>query len=69
MAIPMIKRSEQIKMANETFKGAVLKAVTDNKGLVTLEFETIGIIILANPSAIALGLYKAPKGEKENINI
>lgn len=67
MAIPMVKRSEQVKQANEMFAGAVLKSVKDEKGLITLEFETIGIMILAEPSAIALGLYQPPKGEKANV--
>lgn len=67
MAIPMVARSEQVKQANEMFKGAVLKAVKDEKGLITLEFETIGIIVIANPQALALGLYQPPAGEQPNV--
>ncbi len=65
--IPMIDRETQVKQMNEQFPGAVLKSIKEDKGIVSLEFETIGVIIFANPSAIGLGLYNPPKGEQPNV--
>lgn len=65
--IPLIDREQQVKQMNEQFPGAVLKSIKEDKGIVSLEFETIGVIIFANPSAIGLGLYNPPKGEQPNV--
>lgn len=64
--IPIIDREQQVKQLGELFPGAVLKSIKDDKGIISLEFETVGVIIFANPSAIGLGLYQLPKGEKPN---
>jgi len=64
--IPVINRAEQITQMNGVFPGARLKSIKDENGIVSLEFETVGVIIFANPSAIGLGLYQLPKGEKPN---
>jgi len=65
--IPVINRSEQITQMNGVFPGARLKSIQDKDGIVSLEFETVGVIIFANPSAIGLGLYNQPKGEQPNV--
>jgi hypothetical protein len=65
--IPVINRAEQITQMQGIFPGARLKSVKDENGIVSLEFETIGVIIFANPSAIGLGLYNPPAGEKPNV--
>lgn len=65
--VPVVTREEQVKQINELFKGATVKAVKEDKGLVTLEFDTVGIVIFANPSAIGLGLYSPPAGEQPNV--
>lgn len=66
--IPIISREEQVKQLGELFPGAVLKSVKEDKGIVSLEFETIGVIIFANPSAIGLGLYNVPEGRTANVS-
>ena len=66
--IPIIEREQQVKQMNELFPGAVVKSIKDDgKGIISLEFETVGVIIFANPSAIGLGLYNPPKGEQSNV--
>jgi hypothetical protein len=65
--IPVINRAEQITQMNGVFPGARLKSIKDENGIVSLEFETVGVIIFANPSAIGLGLYQPPKGEQPNV--
>ncbi len=65
--IPIIDREKQVKQLGELFPGAVLKSIKDDKGIISLEFETVGVIIFANPSAIGLGLYQPPKGEQPNV--
>lgn len=65
--IPVINRAEQITQMNGVFPGARLKSIKDENGIVSLEFETVGVIIFANPSAIGLGLYQVPEGEKPNV--
>lgn len=66
--IPVINRSEQITQMQGLFPGARLKSIKDENGIVSLEFETVGVIIFANPSAIGLGLYEVPPGETSNVN-
>jgi len=66
--IPIIDREQQVKQLGELFPGAVLKSIKEDKSIISLEFETVGVIIFANPSAIGLGLYNPPKGEKPNVN-
>lgn len=66
--IPIIEREQQVKQMNELFPGAVVKSIKDDgKGIISLEFETVGVIIFANPSAIGLGLYQVPEGEQPNV--
>lgn len=69
--IPIIERKEQVEQVeqmNKLFPGAALKSIKDDgKGIISLEFETVGVIIFANPSAIGLGLYQPPKGEQPNV--
>jgi hypothetical protein len=66
--IPLIDREQQVKQMNELFPGAVVKSIKDDgKGIISLEFETVGVIIFANPSAIGLGLYEVPEGEQPNV--
>jgi len=66
--IPIIEREKQLKQMNEKFPGAVLKSIKDDgKGIISLEFESAGVIIFANPSAIGMGLYDPPKGEQPNV--
>lgn len=66
--IPVINRSEQITQMQGLFPGARLKSIKDDNGIISLEFETVGVIIFANPSAIGLGLYQVPEGEEQNVN-
>ncbi len=67
--IPIIVREKQVAQMNELFPGATLKSIKDDgKGIISLEFETVGVIIFANPIAIGLGLYQVPEGEKQNVN-
>lgn len=65
--IPVIHRSEQITQMQGLFPGTKLKSIKDENGIISLEFETVGVIIFANPSAIGLGLYQVPEGEKPNV--
>lgn len=66
--IPLIDREQQVKQMNELFPGAVVKSIKDDgKGIISLEFETVGVIIFANPSAIGQGLYNSPEGEQPNV--
>lgn len=66
--IPIIECEQQVKQMNELFPGAVVKSIKDDgKGIISLEFETVGVIIFANPSAIGLGLYEVPEGEQPNV--
>lgn len=66
--IPIIDREKQVTQMNELFPGATLKSIEDDgKGIISLEFETVGVIIFANPSAIGLGLYQSPNGEQSNV--
>lgn len=65
--VPVVSRTVQVKQINELFKGATVKAVKEENSLVTIEFDTVGIIIFANPSAIGLGLYDPPEGEQPNV--
>jgi len=65
--IPIIDREKQVKQLGELFPGAVLKSIKEDKSIISLEFETVGVIIFANPSAIGLGLYQVPEGEKPNV--
>lgn len=66
-SIPVINRSEQITQMDGLFPGARLKSIKDENGIISLEFDTVGVIIFANPSAIGLGLYNLPKGEQPNV--
>jgi hypothetical protein len=65
--IPVINRAEQITQMDGLFPGARLKSIKDENGIISLEFETVGVIIFANPSAIGLGLYEVPAGEQPNV--
>lgn len=65
--IPIISREDQVKQLGTLFPGAKLKSIKEDKGIVSLEFETVGVIIFANPSAIGLGLYEVPEGEQPNV--
>lgn len=66
--IPIIDREKQVTQMNELFPGATLKSIKDDgKGIISLEFETVGVIIFANPSAIGLGLYQPPNGDQPNV--
>lgn len=65
--IPVINRAEQITQMQGLFPGARLKSIKDDNGIISLEFEMVGVIIFANPSAIGLGLYQVPEGEKPNV--
>lgn len=66
--IPIISREDQVKQLGTLFPGAKLKSIKEDKGIVSLEFEMVGVIIFANPSAIGLGLYQVPPGETSNVN-
>lgn len=67
--IPIIDREKQVTQMNDLFPGATLKSIKDDgKGIISLEFDTVGVIIFANPSAIGLGLYQLPPGETSNVN-
>lgn len=64
---PIIDRKDQMKQISATFPGAKLKSIKDENGIVSLEFETVGVLIFANPSAIGQGLYNSPEGEQPNV--
>ena len=67
--IPIIDREKQVTQMNELFPGATLKSIKDDgKGIISLEFETVGVIIFANPSAIGLGLYNEPGKREANVS-
>lgn len=58
MTMPVISRDEQIKEANDRFAGKALKEVKTDGVLIIVEFETGGMLVFANPQAIALGVPK-----------
>lgn len=66
--MPEITRAEQIQMANDELTGKKVSAIKKEADgdILVIEFEHGAVLILGNPSHIALGLPELPATKKKS---